>query len=127
MLTPLAATAIGPLESSEDWRDEMQARFAAVLPGVPHLPDHAHRPRVSWLIQFEINLFVQQFYSFHSELLYTYSFLRAKQIHNLGYPAAVMEAPPTPAVYCRSNDNTGIGAEETKTEKKSRKTTIVNT
>ena len=58
---PLAGTAIGPLEASEYWRDEMQARFAAALPGVPHLPDHAHGPRVSWLTQFEVNLFVQQF------------------------------------------------------------------
>ena len=32
---PLAGAAIGPLEASEDWRDEMQTRFAAVLPGVP--------------------------------------------------------------------------------------------
>ena len=51
---PLAGTAIGPLEASEYWRDEMQARFAAALPGVPQLPDHAHGPRVFWLTQFEI-------------------------------------------------------------------------
>ena len=50
----LAGTAIGRLEASEDWRDEMQARFAAALPGVPQLPDHAHGPRVSWLTQFEV-------------------------------------------------------------------------
>ena len=51
---PLAGTAIGPLEASEYWRDEMQARFAAALPGVLQLPDHAHGPRVSWLTQFQV-------------------------------------------------------------------------
>lgn len=53
---PLAGAAIGPLEASEDWRDEMQARFAAVLPAVTWLPHHAHGPRVSWLSQFEVRL-----------------------------------------------------------------------
>ena len=51
---PLAGTAIGPLEASEYWREEMQARFAAALPGVLQLPDHAHGPRVSWLTQFQV-------------------------------------------------------------------------
>jgi hypothetical protein len=54
---PLAGQAIGPLEVPDNWREDMQARFAGLGPadGMVNLAPDPHGPRFLWLSQFQVN------------------------------------------------------------------------
>src|SRR3954464_7034304 len=52
---PLAGSAIGPLEATSTWKNDMAARFAHLYAGAPDFASEAHGPKYDWLLNFQVS------------------------------------------------------------------------
>ena len=68
----LAGAVVGPLHAPNNWRDEMQARFAGLHQDNPLLLHAAHGPQVSFLSKFQVRLLQFCHFFFEYQRTYTY-------------------------------------------------------
>jgi len=71
---PLAGEPVGPLPVPDNWRADMEGRFAGLHDGDEAIGDDMHGPMVSWLNSFKVrSSFLQIFFHANVRLLpFTY-------------------------------------------------------
>src|SRR3954469_25572461 len=52
---PLAGSAIGPLEATSTWQNDMKACFTDLYVGAPDFASEAHGPKYDWLLNFQVS------------------------------------------------------------------------